>query len=176
MADASNQLALLEDVDDGSESGETRHLEKSESFVCRVQSPPQPFEGLQVLIGSSGEHGGSGQLDLVAFEEECREPPAFANRNHCFAGLDRDPLGGPMAGAGFVGRNIGVGEKVNVGGEDAIPFVVDHDAPIHLGKLGQAGRTEANSLQAKASGTDPVDTRSRTEHHQSSASLLDDAF
>ncbi len=97
--------------------------------------------------------------------EQSGHPPPLADGDHRLAGLGGHPLGGPVPGAGLVGREGAVGDEMDRAGHDDFPLVVEDDPAIHLGELGKPGRCELGSSKGEPAGTGRLDSGSVAENN-----------
>ncbi len=169
-----HQLGAAHHRDHGPVRGEIGDLQPGEPFLGVVEASPEALQRLQRLIGHSDQHRGTLQLVLVAVEEQGGEAAALAHRHHRLARLASHPLGGAVAGPGFVGGQRVIGDQMGVGPQDPLAAVVQHHGAVHLRQLSQPGGSELRLAQLEATRADAFHLGIGTHHDQRPIALLDD--
>jgi len=99
----------------------------------------------------------------------------LAHRDDREAGLDGDPLGGAVPGAGLLRLDPGVGHELGVGPDDAGALAVQDDGAVHLRQFAQPGRRELD-VDREAPRADRLDDLVVAEHDQGAGAAPEDAL
>ena len=132
-AESSHQLGTLHHGDHGPVARYVAHLEPGQPLQGVVETPPEALQRLQRLVGLGHELGRVLQLVPGLTKEDGGRPAVLTHRHHRLLCLDRDPLGGAMAGARLLGSYCRRGDEMDVGPEDAGAVVAQDDRSVHLG-------------------------------------------
>ena len=128
-------------------------------FQCRqraahtVEARLVPAEDLQRLV-ATGQHSRD-RLEglLVAAVVHRDDTHLLRDREHWYRDLTSDALRGAVAGTGFAGGDVGVGNEVHVGTRDARTVGREDDRTVHLREFGEPLRRELG-VEQEAAGAD----------------------
>ena len=175
VGDAPHHLQPLADAHRVADGDEVLDLEGRQRAGDLVEAQLVALERGQRLVGAREDRRRVLEGVPPAGHVDADDVHRLAHRDDREAGLQGDPLGGAVPGAGLLGGDGRVGHEVHAGAHDARAVVGDDHRAVHLGQLAQPGGRQRD-VQREAAGAQRLDHPVVAEHDQRARAAGEDAL
>ncbi len=173
--DPADHFQALGDRGDVADRHQVLDLQGGEGAGDLVQAELVALQGRQRLVGAGEDRGRLLQDAALAVHIEGDQAHRLADGDDREAGLDRDALGGAVAGAGLLRGDGGVRDQLDSGPHDFGDVLVEDQRTVELAQFAQPGRGELD-VEDETAGTHGFDGLVEAQHDQPARIAAEDAL